>query len=307
MPIKPAPAVLRAMEVLELLAGGPEAATLSEIARRTGQSKATCQSVLLALVQGGHVRRDPSSLAYSLGPGLIAFGVAAASNLQLPDGTRAEMEALARALGVTAVAAVASGTSLVIADAVDPPRPFHMALPVGQRVPFAPPLGAAFIAWASETEVEAWLARAPRPLSAAERHHLLDALAVVRRHGYSVTLDRPETRRFAEAFEEAATHPQSRMARSRRDELLGELTVEMLPVTLEPGRVHRLTQVSAPVFGSDGGVAMILLGSAVGLEASAGEVAAHGERISAAAGRLTRAYGGHGPVPVPRCDAPPSE
>ena len=78
MPIKPAPAALRAMDVLECLAAsGSEAPTMSEIARRTGQSKATCHSVLLALTKGGYVRRDPASLAYSLGPGLISLGALA--------------------------------------------------------------------------------------------------------------------------------------------------------------------------------------------------------------------------------------
>ncbi len=75
MPIKPAPAVVRAMQVLEFLTVESSAApTLSEIARRTGMSKATCHSVLLALGEGGYVRRDPSSLVYSLGPGLHHLG-----------------------------------------------------------------------------------------------------------------------------------------------------------------------------------------------------------------------------------------
>jgi len=75
VPIKPSPAVLRAVDVLEFLATRPaDAPTMSEIARRTGLNKATCQSVLLALAERGYVLRDASSLGYSLGPVLIPLG-----------------------------------------------------------------------------------------------------------------------------------------------------------------------------------------------------------------------------------------
>ena len=126
MPIKPAPAVLRAMDVLECLAAsGPSPPTMSEIARRTGQSKATCHSVLLALVAGGYVRRDPTSLAYSLGAGLINLGSLASSALKLPEVARHEMEMLSEDLGVSTAAAIASGTHLVVISASGPAQPFQ--------------------------------------------------------------------------------------------------------------------------------------------------------------------------------------
>jgi DNA-binding IclR family transcriptional regulator len=295
LPIKPAPAVLRAMDVLECLAAsGPSAPTMSEIARRTGQSKATCHSVLLALTAGEYVRRDPASLSYSLGPGLISLGALASSALRLPEVAREEMEALSESLGVTTAAAIASGTHLVVISAAGPPQPFQSSLPVGQRVPFAPPLGAAFIAWAPEPEIEDWLDRAPRRLRDPERAHFLAALAAVRQHGYSVTLNDPAGVAFAAAVEEAATHPESREATARRDQMISNLGTSYLPVELEAGRTYRLTQVSAPVFGHDGTVAMVLLGIAVGLELTTEQIAVYGESVRQATQRLTVAISGNG-------------
>jgi DNA-binding IclR family transcriptional regulator len=295
LPIKPAPAVLRAMDVLECLAvSGPNPPTMSEIARRTGQSKATCHSVLLALVAGGYVRRDPRTLSYSLGPGLISLGALASSALHLPEVAQDEMERLSGTLGVTTAAAIASGTSLVVLSAAGPPQPFQSSLPVGQRVPFAPPLGAAFIAWASESEIEQWLDRAPRPLSDGEREHFAAALATVRQHGYSVTLNDPAGLEFAAAVEEVATHPESREARARRDQMISNLGTSYLPVDLESGRTYRLTQVSAPVFDHDGAVVLVILGIAVGLELGTEQIAAYGESVRLATQRLTVAIAGNG-------------
>jgi len=293
LPIKPAPAALRAMDVLECLAAsGSEAPTMSEIARRTGQSKATCHSVLLALTKGGYVRRDPASLAYSLGPGLISLGALASSNLRLSEVARQEMESLSESLGLTTAAAIASGSHLVVIAGVGPPQPFQASLPIGQRVPFAPPLGAAFIAWSPESEIDEWLDRAPRALSDGERRHFLAALAAVRQHGYSVTLDDPAGRQFAEAVEQAAIHPESHEAQVRRDETISNLGTSYLPAAFEEGRTYRLTQISAPVFGHDGSVAMVVLGIAVGLELTTEQIAAYGTRLRAATDRLTESISG---------------
>jgi DNA-binding IclR family transcriptional regulator len=292
VPIKPSPAVLRAIDVLQFLATVPDRATMSEIARATGLSKATCHSVLLALAEGGYVRRDPSSLAYSLGPMLVSLGALASSSLRLPEIARPEMEMLSDSLGLMTSAAVTVGTHMLVISAVGPAQPFHVSVPVGQMVPFVPPLGAVFAAWATGPEVDAWLDRAPQRLSQAERQHFLAALAAIREKGYSVTLDDPLRAEFSRTVEQAASHPESRKAQSRRDTVIGHLGTSYLPVTLEPGHAYRLTQVSAPVFDQAAAVAMVVLVVAVGLELATDQIAAYGERVREAAERLTVAIGG---------------
>jgi DNA-binding IclR family transcriptional regulator len=293
VPIKPSPAVLRAIDVLQFLATGTtDRASLSAIARATGLSKATCHSVLLALAEGGYVRRDPSSLGYSLGPMLVSLGALASSSLRLPEVARPEMEALSNSLGLMTSAAVTVGNHMLVISAVGPSQPFHVSVPVGQMVPFVPPLGAAFAAWATPPGIDAWLDRTPQSLSRAERQHFLAALAAVREKGYSVTLDDPVRAEFSRAVEQAASHPESRQAQSRRDATIAQLGTSYLPVVLEPGRTYRLTQVSAPVFEQAGAVAMVVLVVAVGLELATEEIAAYGERVRETAARLTAAIGG---------------
>jgi DNA-binding IclR family transcriptional regulator len=292
VPIKPSPAVLRAIDVLQFLATAADRATMSEIARATGLSKATCHSVLLALAEGGYVRRDPSSLGYSLGPMLVSLGALASSSLRLPEIARPEMEMLSDSLGLMASAAVTVGTQMLVISAVGPAQPFHVSVPVGQMVPFVPPLGAAFVAWDTSPVVDAWLDRAPKRLSGAERQHFVAALAAVREKGYSVTLDDPARDDLGRAMQQAASHPESRSAQSRRDTLIAHLGTSYLPTALEPGRTYRLTQVSAPVFDQAGAVAMVLLVVAVGLELATEQIAGYGERVHEAAARLTRAIGG---------------
>ncbi len=287
MPIKPAPAVLRAMQVLEFLYRDHAAApTMSEIARRTGLSKATCHSVLLALSEGGYVRRDPKSLVYSLGPGLISLGSAASSSLLLPAIARSEMEALSAALGVTTVAAVSAGSHLVAISTVSPAQSFQVSLPVGQMVPFAPPLGAAFIAWSTKREIEAWLDRAPRRLTEDERQHFGEALSVVREQGYSVTLSEPLGRHLGREVDptaEATPLPPS--------EPIGKFGGVYLPTSLVEDRTYRLTQLSAPVFDRTGVVSLVILGVAVGLELTTAQIASYGDQVRQAASRLELAIG----------------
>jgi DNA-binding IclR family transcriptional regulator len=280
------------MSVLEFLATDqPVTPTMSEIARRTGLSKATCHSVLLALTEGGYVRRDPESLVYSLGPGLISLGSAASTNLQLPAVARAEMEEVSDALGVTAVAAVAAGTNLLVIATMSPPQSFQVTLPVGQMVPYAPPLGAAFIAWAPKREIDAWLDRSPQRLTDEQRVHYGEALEAVRTQGFSVTLRGPLEGEFGPppaGDQEKAYDDEFSLPPSQR---IGKFGNSYLPTKLVEGRTYRLTQLSAPVFDRSGAVSLVLIGVAVGLELTTSQIGVYGKRLLQAAARLEEAIG----------------
>jgi DNA-binding IclR family transcriptional regulator len=106
------------------------------------------------------------------------------------------------------------------------------------------------------------------------------------------TLDDPVRAEFSRAVKQAASHPESRQAQSRRDATIAQPGTSYLPVKLEPARTYRLTQVSAPVFDQAGAVAMVVLVVAVGLELATEEIAARGDRVRETAARLTAAIGG---------------
>ena len=72
----PTPSVLKATTILGALARGGGTASLSALARDTGQAKSTTHRVLAQLIDAGLVERDEG--AYSLGPALLEIAAQAA-------------------------------------------------------------------------------------------------------------------------------------------------------------------------------------------------------------------------------------
>src|SRR5262249_22143705 len=76
------------------------------------------------------------------------------------DGLRDAMRRLADELSVEVLAVSRVRDEMVIVGSAGRPRERSIPTRLGQRIPLVPPLGAAFIAWSQETEIERWLARA---------------------------------------------------------------------------------------------------------------------------------------------------
>jgi DNA-binding IclR family transcriptional regulator len=305
MPIKPSPAVLRAADVLDFLARRPrEPQSLSEIARGTAISKATCHGLLLGLVEAGLVARHDASRRYGLGPLLISLGRAAEAAHDVAELALPEMEALSRALLLPILAAAQAGGRLIVVAATASPRPFSVALPLGQSVPCIPPLGAAHVAWSPASEIDAWIARAPAPVGPVERSALLRALELIRSVGFSVTLDSSVREELGDAVAMLEAHPEADDVRARRDALIGQLAhADYLLEHLDEDRTYRVTQMSAPVFDHSGEVVLTLVATAIGVELGLSGVLSHGGALRAAADRVTRAIRGR-PVPADSLPVP---
>src|SRR5947199_9371488 len=100
------PAVQRAGDVLRHLAAHPtQTFTVSEIARAVDIPRATCDSLLLGLADGGFVRRDQSR-RYQLGTACIHVGDAARVANPALRAASTHAEALARS--ASAVVAVST-------------------------------------------------------------------------------------------------------------------------------------------------------------------------------------------------------
>ncbi|MFT5222859.1 MAG: DNA-binding IclR family transcriptional regulator, partial [Glaciecola sp.] len=96
------PAIERCVAVLNHLAAKPdEQYTLSELARDLELNKATAHAMLATLVDEQYVMRDPDTLAYSLGPALIAVGTAARATYPAARLAEAPMAALSEDLQLT--------------------------------------------------------------------------------------------------------------------------------------------------------------------------------------------------------------
>jgi DNA-binding IclR family transcriptional regulator len=300
MALTPSPAVVRAGDVLAHLATHPmRAFTVTELARHVGIPRATCDSLLLGLAVRGYVRRD-AELRYMLGPACMALGDAARAGNPALRAAAAHAESLARAHSCVVAVTIRDGAETRVAAVFDFGPPFGIRPRAGDAIALVPPFGASFVAWDTELKVAQWLDRADPPLTDLERARYVAALSAVRQRGYSITVATGRQPQLAAALERLldsdAAEEAAEETRRLRDEAIRDLThSEYLASELEPQTTARLTQVSAPVFGAEGGVAasIMLLGPAHDVASSA--ITALGELVLTAARRTTNDIGGSAP------------
>jgi DNA-binding IclR family transcriptional regulator len=250
--------VLRAATVLQLLADDPSSSwSLAEIARRVDLSYASAHAVASALEESGLLRRHDRTRAYTLGPALIALGAAARRGYRVVDDALPEMERLSQDLGLGCLASARVGDDMVMLAVTGPPQPFGSRVQVGERVPIAPPLGLAFIAWADAPTIGDYLDRSGRKLTAAERHQYFEALALVRERGYGVVLDSSTRHRLAELLR---VSPDLDSGHDRKlDEILVELALDDYALLRgDEAAEYAVTALTAPVFAPDGDVILVL-------------------------------------------------
>jgi DNA-binding IclR family transcriptional regulator len=297
MALQPSPAVVRAGEVLTFLAAHPTGEfTMSELARELGVPRATCNSLVLGLVEGGFVHRT-AGRRYQLGPACIALGDAARSANPALRAASVHAEALAREHGLVMAVTIRSGQETRVANVFDFGPPFVVRPRAGEAIVLVPPFGASFVAWDSDTEIDAWLDRADPPLSPAEATRYRQALAAVRRRRYSVTVTTARNPELADALERLAGQPDADEARRRRDQAIRAMThSEYLAAEIDADRTTRLNQVSAPVFEPGGRVAASIMLLGPDQELTKDEIAALGDLVVAAAARATRETGGAVPA-----------
>jgi DNA-binding IclR family transcriptional regulator len=270
---RPAPSTDRVVTLLEFLATEPERGfSLSELGRRLTMSKATLHAMTAALTDAGWLLRHPSDKSFRLGPALIGIGQAAAAReLAVVEYARDEMQRLADSLGARCMASTVIGQEIVMLATAGQARPFGLHLQVGQRLPLVPPLGTVFLAWASDDEIDAWVARGGSR----------DTLDTVRGRGYSLGLD-PVAAHLtsAESFEQVV-----------RTMPVGEYLVR----DLDPKASYALSHIAAPVFGADGRVALALTLVEFRGALTAGEVGEVASQLLDATRTVTKSV--HGRVP----------
>jgi DNA-binding IclR family transcriptional regulator len=257
---RPAPAVDRAVAVLDFLTDNPrDAFSLSELARRLDMNKASAHATLNALVDRGYLLRHPVRKDYRLGPRLIAVGEAARDQFPVVEFARDELRRLSEDLGTECVASAPIGDEMVILDQAGPVRPIGLTVAVGHRFPLVPPMGTIFMAWSTPDEIDDWLRRVEDD---AERDRYRTALAKVRERGWSAGRD----------------------------------TDEYQLLEMERAAEWSVTTMGAPVFDADGTVALGLFVLAFRDALAIEQVPDVAERLTKATDAITESIHGRHPV-----------
>ncbi|MDQ4501195.1 IclR family transcriptional regulator [Sinomonas sp. ASV322] len=193
MPTSAAPAVSRAIEVLEFLAGHSAApVSLTDIARGIGAARSSTRNICSALEDGGLIQRRDGG--YQLGRRLVEFGGAYLSSFdQIREFYRAcaESPLLSREL---VQVAIMDGTDVLYVARHEGRSPLHLSARIGDRFPAAlTAVGKALLASLGEPSVRARFgasgdlgpgtARSVRTVD-----ELIRQLGAVRERGYAVDI-----------------------------------------------------------------------------------------------------------------------
>jgi DNA-binding IclR family transcriptional regulator len=251
----------------------------------------------LVFFQGGYGRFSALSLA--------AWESDLALQMRSADLARPHMERLAQELEVECVASAIVGTDMVLLARAGQLESSSEAnsLPtaVGQRIPFEPPVGTAFVAWANEGAQKAWFDRLDKSAPPETLEALQRTLAEVREAGYSVGRGHRWHSEAAQVMSIPDPTLHADETSAQLHQLIGMLPPDYESPSADPGDERT---VSTPVFGPGGVVVMVLSAVLTGsLKLSDGDsplsdLAFTVARLRAAAAAVTEALRGAVPEGV---------
>jgi DNA-binding IclR family transcriptional regulator len=186
-----APAIRRAVEVLEHLAGSPGPVRLSDVARELACGKSTVLGILRTLEDVEWVAKDPSSGGYGLGDGLVALVRRAFGAQGIAEIARPLLEKMAERSGESAFLGLLKGGRVAIEACAEGGHEMRIAARPGGSLPLlAGATGKVFLAGMDDARVRSKLAGASLPRfterTVTEPGGFLAAVAAARERGYAV-------------------------------------------------------------------------------------------------------------------------
>jgi IclR family transcriptional regulator, pca regulon regulatory protein len=123
----------RGLSVITVFSKETRSLTLSDIAERTGLTRAAARRFLITLRDLGYVESD--GRLFSLRPRVLELGYSYLSSLPVWDVARPHLEELAEKVQETTSASVLDGDDIVFVARVETKRIMSMTLGVGSRLP----------------------------------------------------------------------------------------------------------------------------------------------------------------------------
>lgn len=131
--------------------------TLSEVASRTGLTRATSRRILLTLSELGYVHQN--GRAFSLTPKVLDLGYSFLSSFRVVDLAQAPMERLVDEMHESSSMSVLDRSEIVYVARVPTTRIMTIALALGSRLPAYPTsMGRVLLAGLDEDELETYIA-----------------------------------------------------------------------------------------------------------------------------------------------------
>lgn len=170
---------------------GPDAPvqSVSELASKTGLTRATARRFLITLIELGYIETDGRS--FQLTPRVLELGYSFLSGLGLPDVALPHLERLVAEVDESSEASVLDGEDIVYVVRVPSTSIMTIALNVGARMPaHATSMGKVLLANLPDDELDEFLSTAElqgyRPKTITDPGALRKELMQVRRQGYAL-------------------------------------------------------------------------------------------------------------------------
>jgi IclR family pca regulon transcriptional regulator len=148
----------RGLMVIRAFSRDRPSLTLSEVADRTGLTRAAARRFLITLRELGYV--DSDGRLFSLRPRVLELGYSYLSSLPVWEVARPHLERLAEVVRETTSASVLDGTDIVFVARVETKRIMSMTLGVGSRLPaWATAMGRVLLADLSKERIDDYFQR----------------------------------------------------------------------------------------------------------------------------------------------------
>jgi DNA-binding IclR family transcriptional regulator len=185
------PAVHRAVQVLEILAGSRTGFSLADLSRQTGIPKSSLFRILLTLEKSSIVQLDRTRNIYNLGMKLVDWGNRALEKIDLKTITHPHLVRMAQDTSECYYVAILDDYEVIIIDRADTPDVWRIVARLGARSPIhATASGQILIAEAGDDILNAVVTRTglkrftPRTITSVSR--LKERLKEIRRTGFTI-------------------------------------------------------------------------------------------------------------------------
>jgi DNA-binding IclR family transcriptional regulator len=293
--LRRSPPTQRVVTLLDYFAAHPdERFGLSELARAVEMSKPTCLGIVTTLVESAYLTCDGRTRTYGLGPALVRVGRCAQDAFSAADVAQRHLAELSDRYhtSCTASAVVAGHISILASTDIAGREPF---VAVGQRYPFAPPMGLMHVAWRDDLAFAQWLKLPPTVPGPLDVEHLRAIVADARERGFLVEGLTTAGRQLHSLVAGVAAYDLPEELR----ELVGEMVANLgervyLGSDVGARTKYPVSVLAAPTFDARGEQEFVL-SLYVGHSISGAEIARRGRVLAQAAEAVTTEAGGYPP------------